>query len=447
MHRTLGAALVIALGAVSACGSKTALLAPTEDAAALPAVDAGTDPTPVVTVAVPYRAPPGPRRIVVPLGANLAQVDVALVMDTTGSMGASILNLKSNLSTRLLPSLKEAIPSVAIALLEHKDYPVDPFGSLGDFPARVVQTATTDVGLAQKGVGFYLADGGGDEPEGQIPAMWFALTGGALRWDGGEVPTHRSGPGRWGAADFRAGSMPVVVLITDADWHDVDHEPYDARIHGPPGHAELAAAFEATHAKFIDVTNGSTRAPEAQAEALSDATGSSVPTAAFGGRCGGECCTGIGGAPRAPSAPGGRCRLDFLHDDGSGVSDSVVQAIRALLVGSVVDVAALVASDPINAGGVDATAFIQALRALEEGDVAERCEPHRAVDTNGDGVLDTFVEVMLGTRVCFELLARENDVVPALSTAQSFDAWLDFVAMPGAMKLERHVVRFEVPAR
>ena len=452
LHGVGFAALV---AATSACGSKTGLLNPDQgttsdnDASTRPDVTFDPDAPPLepsYTFNEPYLEAPTPGREVLPLGSSLKQVDVAVVMDTTGSMAGSISNLKSNLTTRIFPALIAAIPSVGIAVVDHKDYPVSPFGSPGDFPVRIVQTVTTDVARAQAAVGYYLADGGSDGPEAQIPAMFHTLTGAPLRWHGGEVPAHASAEGRWGGADFRPGSLPIVVEITDVDWHDAASSPYDGNVTSPPTLVELEDAFNKAGAKFIDVTNGAMEAPEEQANALSDATRSNIAPDAFGGKCGvAQCCTGITGAARPPLGPSGTCRLNFLHANGDGVSDSIVTAIQAISVGYTLDVIAIAHNDPGNPDGVDATGFIRALRAIEEGDAASGCLAHPAKDTDGDGVKDTFVSVVVGTNVCFEVLPRVNDKVKPMAVDQYFIAYIEVLGIPGSVKLDRRAVQFKVP--
>ena len=74
--------------------------------------------------------------------------------------------------------------------------------------------------------------------------------------------------------------------------------------------------------RFVDVTNGAFGAPEDQANELSDATKSYIPPGAFA--TGGTTCpTGMSGAARTATGPGGTCRLNFLHNSGAGVSDSI----------------------------------------------------------------------------------------------------------------------------
>ncbi len=395
---------------------------------------------------VPYNGEPSPSRDVLKFGTNIKQVDVATVMDTTGSMGGSIDNLKSNLSTTLFPNLVKAIPSVGMAVIYHDDYPEDPYGDPscggvlpGDLPVGVIQIVTTDLKKAQDGANKLETHCGNDGPESQIPAMFHVLTGKELKYPSGSVPKHTPAAGTFGGVDFRPGSLPVVVEITDVDWHDDYTFTH-------PTMADLKKAFNDNNAKFIDITNGSFSAPEDQANELSDATKSNIPVSAFGSKCGpGPCCTGVSGAGRAPSGPGGTCRLNFLHSDGTGVSDSIVKAIQAISVGSLFDVTAKASNDPDNADGVDATQFIKALRAMDEGDAGEGCPAAAAKDTDSDGINDTFVAVKVGTPVCFEVLPKKNTTVKPKDKAQFFNAFIDVLGMPGAVKLDRRTVLFLVP--
>jgi hypothetical protein len=256
------------------------------------------------------------------------------------------------------------------------------------------------------------------------------LTGGAVSG----VPAVVPAAGTRGAVAFRNGSVPVVVLITDASWHDP---------RGGVGISMLNSAFTAANAKFVGVTSTN----ETQPNALSDATGSNLPTTAFMGCAAGKCCTGVGGSPRAPSGPGGSCRLNYVYSFGNDIGSSVVQAIKAIAIGSVYDVTVKPKNDPTNPMGIDATKFIKALRAKDEGDTAEGCPAHAAVDTNGDGIKDTFKTVTVGTPVCFEVIPETNSTVAPQEAAIYTRADLEVVGVPGDIKLDSRKVLFLIPPK
>ncbi len=396
---------------------------------------------------VPYMADPDPKNDVLQFGTKIKQVDVAFNMDTTASMRVPIDNLKGALSGTLLPNLQASIPNVGMAIVDHRDYPLSACGHgvAGDFPVKVHQVVTTDLGLAKTAAAKYALGDGDDLPESQVPSMMHILTGQELRWQGGSVPQHIPAAGTTGGVDFRAGALAVVVLITDINWHDVATAPYCASVFSPPSIETLKTAFKNANARFVDITKGD----ETQANQLSDATGSNLPPNAFTmGGCGAnQCPTGPGGACRAADGPGGTCRLNFMaNSDGSGVDVGIVRAIQAISVGSTFDVTAVASNDVMNEDGVDATQFITALRAMDEGNGAD-CKLQAAKDTNGDSYKDTFISVVVGTPVCFEVIPKMNTNVKPKTVAQFFNAFIDVLGMPGSVKLDTRKVLFLVPPR
>jgi hypothetical protein len=376
---------------------------------------------------VPYLKAPDPPNDVLKFATNIQTVDVAFVMDTTGSMSGSITNLKTSLTSTIIPGLA-VIPSVGLAVFDHKDF------SDGAAVLTVRQRITTDVAKAKAAVSAMSATGGGDEPEGQVAAKDNALTGKA----NSPIPAWTPAAGTFGGAEFRPGAVPVVVLITDAHWHDPS---------GVATTASVTTAFNAHNAKFVGVNVGS-KGGAGQADGLSDSTKSLLDPAAFKGKCGaGMCCTGYKGAGVSPTGPGGKCRLNFDGGSGDGVSDSIVGAIQAISVGSTYDVKADISNDPTNPDAVDATKFIDKLRAMGEGDATAGCEKHATYDS-GVGYQDTFKDVVVGTAVCFEVLPKMNDFVPPKESAQFFNAFIDMIGMPGKVNLgDRRTVVFLVPPK
>ncbi len=374
---------------------------------------------------VPYGQAPEPTSDVLKFKTNIQAVDVAFVVDTTGSMSPEINGIRSALAGTLLSQLQTAIPSVGMAIVSHKD------DSDGRQLVEVFQTITPTLSLAQSAAGRLTASGGGDTPEGQVAAMFHVLTGDAVT----AVPAHTPAAGTTGGVDFRPGAVPVVVLVTDASWHDPA---------GGVSNSRLRGAFAAANAKFVSLTSDPDSTNEADSDSMSDSTSSNLPPSAFSG-CGGQCCTGVNGAGR-PTISGGRCRLNFRYAKSSpNIGSGVVDAIKAIAVGSTYDVAVIPSNDPANANGVDATKFIKALRAKDEGDASQGCPAHAATDTNGDGIKDTFTAVTVGTPVCFEVIPQSNTTAEPQPTAQFYNAFLDVVGVPGNIKLDRRKVLFLVP--
>lgn len=378
---------------------------------------------------VPYQLAPTPQNDVLKFSTNIKFADVAFVMDTTGSMSGSISALKSAIQGTLMTQLQASIPNVGLAVVDFRDF------TDGANVLRVRQRITTNLGLAQTAVAAMSAGGGGDGPEASLAALHHSLTGQA----NGVIPAFApTVPGTWGGLEFRPGAVPVIVHIHDDSWHD------------PSGIATMAnvtTAFTSRNAKFVNIADNG--GPETQANTLSDATGSNVPTSAFGACSGGTgpCCTDLNGAGRAASGPGGTCRLNFRSQNGAGVSTSIVKGIQAIAVGSAYDVRAVASNDPANAKGVDATNFIKALRAMEEGDPTNGCPAMPARDDDGDGIKETFVSVTVGTNVCFEVIPATNTTVMPENGPQFFNAFIDVIGVQGNVKLDQRSVLFLVPPK
>ncbi len=431
---------------------------------------------------VPYQKDPDPAKDILKFGTNIKQVDVGILMDTTASMGEEIANLRDALSTKIIPDLRTAIPNVGYAVARFEDFPVLPFGydgAAGDAantPYQLLQAVTSSESATKSNVDLLQVYKGGALPESQYEAQYQLLTGAGFSWTAarvGSIAADPPKPGTSGGADFRAGSLPVVVQITDASWFE--KATYDSVSSGglsPHSHTDVVNAYDAVKAKFVGIhslfekTGGGMDTPctdyantscdsargYQQAVKMAQDTGSVLDPSAFKGTCGaGKCCTGFGGAAQDPVA--GKCPMVFLaKSNGTGVADGIVGAIQAISVGSAFDVTAVKSNDPANLDStgkpVDATKFILKIRAMKEGDTASGCAPRAVKDTDADGVDDTFLAVTVGEPVCFEVVPKKNDFVePATDAPQFFKAFIDVVGMPGAVKLDRRDVLFLVPPK
>jgi len=386
----------------------------------------------------PYGGDPSPKEDILKFTTQINQVDVAIVQDTTGSMGDEITNLQSSLKGTLIPQLKLQIPSVGIGIAGHDDYPTSGYGSSGscggtypgDIPVYVIERITTDEARAKAAVDKLRRCFGSDGPESQLPALWHVLTGKALTWSGGSVPAHTPPAGFTGGMNFRPGAVPVLVLITDAPWHNGVTSPYTTGVTSPPTMAGLAAEINKVGAKFVAINSTlGDGDPKPDANRLSDDTKSNVAVGAFGGTCGaGMCCTGLSGAGVAPDAPGGgRCRLNFqINGNGTGLGTSVVTAIKAIASGSVYDLLPEVTSDPTNPDSVDAVAsFMDRLEAAKPGDpgVPAECAGTPRKSDPSKTYNDMIGGVTAGKQVaCFRVIPKKNATVPPKEVAQFFKA-------------------------
>ncbi|MBA2955156.1 HYR domain-containing protein [Nocardioides sp. CGMCC 1.13656] len=117
--------------------------------------------------------------------------DIVLMADTTGSMGTSIANVRTNASA-IVANIQGAQPGARFAVAEYKDEAAAAFGY------RVDQQLTGNAADVVTGINAWVAGGGGDEPEDWIGAL-------------GRVPTTIS---------FRPDSTRVLVMFGDAPSHD-----------------------------------------------------------------------------------------------------------------------------------------------------------------------------------------------------------------------------------
>lgn len=166
-----------------------------------------------------------------------------------------------------------------------------------------------------------------------------------------------------------------------------------------------------------------------------------------------QCCTGVGGAGRAPNEDG-LCPLSFqIQDDGVGASDAVVTGIRALVGFSTFTITTEVRPDPaeLAATGFDTTCFIQGvvpLSATTQNGCAPQPTPADLVPPAG--VLDSFVGVAPGTQLLFDVQAQNLNRTnaqpcrPTTTQPQLYRAFIDVVA-DGVTVVDTHDVYIVVP--
>ena len=170
----------------AAAGAAVLAVVTTTAAAASPGVSPAhysdaLDPGASVTITKTVETPPIPPK-----------PDIVLMADTTGSMTASIANVRTNASS-ILSQIQAAQPTAQFAVAEYKDDE-----SSSPFAYRVDQQLTGSSTDVVNGINAWSAGGGGDEAEAWIGAL-------------GRTPTSIS---------FRPGSTRVLVMFGDAPSHD-----------------------------------------------------------------------------------------------------------------------------------------------------------------------------------------------------------------------------------
>ncbi|MCA9610360.1 MAG: hypothetical protein KC619_32415, partial [Myxococcales bacterium] len=307
--------------------------------------------------AEPYMMAPMPPRDTLDFATDIRVADVYFMMDTTGSMGASVASLRTSLSA-FIPRVRMEIPDVWIGIGDFKDYPVGGYGSGSDFAYRNHQNVTADEATAIAGLAGYNTSGGADGAESHVPALWAMATGMGLPGTSGTPAPPACPAGHWGYPCFRAGAVPIVVLISDIYMHNGPggaNAYNDGTIGGhAPTFDETVAVLTANNIRVIGIGQGS--GGIAHMNAMATATGAVDGT----------------GAPLTSVWSGG------------AIGDTVLTQIRTLANTSRFDISVEYVDDP--ADTVDTwAAFVDHIEANEAGDPARGCEARMAEDTDGDG--------------------------------------------------------------
>ncbi|MEI8257963.1 MAG: hypothetical protein WCJ30_19985, partial [Deltaproteobacteria bacterium] len=257
------------------------------------------------------------------------------------------------------------------------------------------------------------ANGGGDNPEALVEALYQVATG-----DGLEPYIRPSGgcPSIGvGYACMRTRAQPIIMVVTDAPMHSGpvvlgENHPYDRTSFSPypaPHTYEqmVAALASQLHPRVIGINSG---------------------LEPFSGRSNLEQLARDTGTLGASGQP-----LVFdIGPDGSGLSEQVVAAVQRLTAEVRMNVSARAVDD-----GSGAFALVREVR------------PQSATPMNQVDRVDatTFYNVLPGTRLAFEILLDPALTVP-MDTEQRFIVRIEFLA-DGRPTLGYQDVLIIVPAR
>lgn len=132
-------------------------------------------------------------------------IDLLLLQDLSGSFADDIATIKT-----LVPSLVDGVRNIQIdtmfGVASFVDKPIDPFGSSGDYIYRLELPMTSSQDALQTTINNLTVLNGNDEPESQLEALQ-------------QVALNR------GAIGFRDNAVNIVVLFTDATYHDSSSYP------------------------------------------------------------------------------------------------------------------------------------------------------------------------------------------------------------------------------
>jgi hypothetical protein len=361
---------------------------------------------------VPHMATPIPTVDTLVFSTDIQMGDVFFLMDTTGSMGGEITNLRTSLSSTIIPGIAARIPDAWYAVGRFDDYPVPTYGdpSSGDVVFQLLQRTTASTTSAQSAVNSLSTHYGYDGPESDVPALWATATGLGL----GSFLGPRSGctTSEVGYPCFRPGAVPIVILMTDAAFHNGygGTNAYSSSVlggHVPPTFAEAVTALNAINAKVITVNSGGTYA-ETDCRQITIQTGA----------------VDVGGSP-----------LYFtISSSGTGMGVAIIDAVETLVNRVPIRVDAIVTDDPSDT--VDAVAeFIDRVQTNVSGtsvwDPAtgawRTCTTTSVATPGTPPTVDYFTAVLPGQSVCFDIYPAMNTTVPPLTTPQIFRAVIDII--------------------
>jgi hypothetical protein len=390
-------------------------------------VAAGTDPTdPTSTmdpddffVVLPYMAPDHEFREL-DFSTDLKIADVYFLIDTTGSMSSPITNVSSSLAGTIVPALRTTIPDVQMGVGHFNDFPYGSYGGAPDEPYWNVQTITPDDSLVQTGLNYLSgADfpwgSGWDGPESHVIGVWCTATGNGISDCSAGVPP-QSCPAypdepspRVGYPCFRPGALPIVVMVSDADWHSdqLMNYPYDCT---STNFSSALTEMLAINARFVgvQVSTWSTSGLASMQE-MARGTGSVDGT----------------GAPLVEQS------------DSGTVSTSIVDMIATLATATPQDVNAIPEDEPGDPPGAeyDATIFVKDITPVSG--FPDAPTGFASMDE------DYFYGVVPGTMVTFEIDFYNNTVEPE-DSALVFKAWI-VVMGNDVTRLDERMVIIIVP--
>jgi hypothetical protein len=370
---------------------------------------------------VPYQEPPSPRDDDLDFATDLVSLDVYALIDRSGSMSGELTAVRNNLSAAIrglqCPPIGTGDPATCIP---------DLWAGAGTVGYPTVSPYLNHVDI-QPNPNFSTLPGvvsGSPTNEPMLFGLWETITGAASSGSGCSVstvaarncagsPAQANGYSTFGYPCFRQGALPVVLLATDEAPLDTAGDVLVC----PPWQSTVRPLYNNRSARIIGIRGADAFGPlQANLETLARDTG-------------------------AVDANNNNAPLVFMGADANAAT-AIAQGIRTLAGGVPLDLSAVPTDDPSDA--VNAiTAFVDHLETLQLG-TAQCANGLNDQDTNGDGFADFYVDVPAGTPVCWRVVVKQNQTVPATQEPQLFRATID-VYGDGVTILDSRDVYFLVP--
>lgn len=192
----------------------------------------------------------------IPAAAIDVPLDIVLLQDETGSFNDDISTLR-----RLAPQVWDSIANISragfrMSVVGFRDFARGDWGDFGDWVYRLIGDFTTSRSEFVTAVNSLTADGGDDNPESQYAALYYLLTpahscidsnGDGDCSDPWDTPAGQQ-------PSFRSGARRIILLATDAPFHD----PGDTPGYPGPTRDTVVAALRASRTIVIGLVPGGT---------------------------------------------------------------------------------------------------------------------------------------------------------------------------------------------
>ncbi|MBU1243266.1 hypothetical protein KJ612_08700, partial [Myxococcota bacterium] len=396
---------------------------------------------------------------------TVQRTDVFFNMDTTGSMSGEITNLKSGLSSTIIPAVRARVTDSAFGVSYFDDYPMNPFGVANynaghDRVFQLLQAPTTNTSTAQTAVNALTTGNGNDGPESTFESLYLMATPGASTWSytAPAIPA-----GTLGGVGFRQQSVPIVLHITDA----VSHVPAEYAAYGiTTSHsaAQAIAALNAIGARVITLNSGAADSLGHLTQ-ISTSTGANLPVCAFkdtsnNWRCTANmCCTNCSTGTCAGVAPvGGMCKLVYsISSAGTGLGTAVVDGIDGIIKYSTFNVYTTWRRDPANTT-FDTSCFIKRVVATQY--IAPPQEPEASCNPvatpaafGGASYNNGFTNFASGTssssrpgsQLVFDVVAENINCAPPSTITNTYLVYIDVFDQVTGTLLDTQIAFILVP--
>jgi len=392
---------------VFGCGAKTGLDVPDAELDATNPPDALDAGPPIPCVEIPIDG--GPIELPLETEAQVGRADILFLIDTTASMQDEIDRIRDQIRDRLAPAIERTLQDTRIGVATFADFPIEPFGDAdaGDTPFQLVSQMTDDLAQIQAAISTIRLGNGRDEAESHVEALYQVATGEGL---GPFVsPSFGCPTGGLGYPCFREDALPVVLLFTDAPFHEGPGgtQPYMRISPRPHRYEEALTELNRLGIKVMSFNSGDGTAVRDLQELATDT-----------------------GAVRRDGTP-----LVFdVGRRGESLGTEVIGAIELFAEAIEFDVDALLI-DPDPRDGIDPRDFVEAIIPLS----ATPADGVASIDTEA-GV---FRGVISGTDLLFQLRLRNDAVVPG-PTARRFLLEIVFRG-DGRTRLDRRIIEIVIP--